>query len=116
MRAQQFSDAPPPLPNEVEKEYAEIKSTLRDVSKDVISFQKIFIPASDPQNPLATPDTQLTLGVEARQAHVGHGEPRGIRRQRAVGRLALGRFEFAIIDKIMFAQPLLGGIDLAADH
>jgi peptidyl-prolyl cis-trans isomerase SurA len=61
MRAQQFSDAPPPLPNEVEKEYAEIKSTLRDASKDVISFQKIFIPAADPQNPLATPDTQLTL-------------------------------------------------------
>ncbi len=64
MRAQQFSDAPPPLPNEVEKEYAEIKSTLRDVSKDVISFQKIFIPASDPQNPLATPDTQLTLAED----------------------------------------------------
>lgn len=64
MRAQQFSDAPPPLPNEVEREYAEIKSTLRDVSKDVISFQKIFIPASDPQNPLATPDTQLTLAED----------------------------------------------------
>lgn len=64
MRAQQFSDAPPPLPNEIEKEYAEIKSTLRDVSKDVISFQKIFIPASDPQNPLATPDTQLTLAED----------------------------------------------------
>jgi parvulin-like peptidyl-prolyl isomerase len=64
MRAQQFSDAPPPLPNEVEKEYAEIKSTLRDVSKDVISFQKIFIPASDPQNPLATPETQLTLAED----------------------------------------------------
>ena len=64
MRAQQFSDAPPPLPNEVEKEYAEIKSTLRDVSKDVISFQKIFIPASDPQNPLATPDTQLALAED----------------------------------------------------
>ena len=64
MRAQQFSDAPPPLPNEVEKEYAEIKSTLRDVSKDVISFQKIFIPASDPANPLATPDTQLTLAED----------------------------------------------------
>ncbi len=72
MRAQQFSDAPPPLPNEVEKEYAEIKSTLRDVSKDVISFQKIFIPASDPQNPLATPDTQLTLAEDvAKQINEG---------------------------------------------
>jgi hypothetical protein len=72
MRAQQFSDAPPPLPNEVEKEYAEIKATLRDVSKDVISFQKIFIPASDPQNPLATPDTQLTLAEDvAKQVSEG---------------------------------------------
>jgi peptidyl-prolyl cis-trans isomerase SurA len=72
MRAQQFSDAPPPLPNEVEKEYAEIKSSLRDASKDVISFQKIFIPASDPQNPLATPETQLTLAEDiARQVSEG---------------------------------------------
>jgi len=61
MRAQQFSDAPPPLPNEIQREYDEVKITLRDVTKDVISFQKIFIPASDPQNPLATPDTQLSL-------------------------------------------------------
>jgi len=61
MRGQQFSDAPPPLPNEVEKEYNEVKATLRDVTKDKISFQKIFIPASDPSNALATPDTQLAL-------------------------------------------------------
>jgi len=61
MRAQQFSDAPPPLPNEVEKEYNDVKTTLRDFSKDVCTFQKIFIPATDPQNPEATPDTQLTL-------------------------------------------------------
>ncbi len=61
MRSQQFSDAPPPLPNEIQKEYNEIKPSLRDVSKDVISFQKIFIPASDPQNPVAVPETQLAL-------------------------------------------------------
>lgn len=72
MRAQQFSDAPPPLPNEIEKEYAEIKTTLRDVSKDVISFQKIFIPAADPQNPASTPDTQLALAEDiAKQLAAG---------------------------------------------
>jgi peptidyl-prolyl cis-trans isomerase SurA len=64
MRAQQFSDAPPPLPNEIQKEYNEVKSTLRDVSKDVISFRKIFIPSSDPGNPVATPDTQLALAED----------------------------------------------------
>lgn len=76
MRAQQFADAPPPLPNEVEKEYAEIKSTLRDVSKDVISFRKIFISASDAENPLATPETQLALSEDiARQ--LGEGKDFG---------------------------------------
>lgn len=61
MRAQQFSDAPPPLPDEVRNEYNEIKSTLRDTTKDRISFKKIFIPKTDAENPLATPETQLTL-------------------------------------------------------
>ncbi|MEO5712541.1 MAG: SurA N-terminal domain-containing protein [Luteolibacter sp.] len=61
MRSKQFSDAPPPLPNEVQSEYNEIKLTLRDVTKDTITFEKIFIPASDPANPLATPESQLTL-------------------------------------------------------
>ena len=61
MRAQQFSDAPPPLPQEIDKEYDDVKGTLRDVTQDVISFQKIFIPASDPQNPAASPETQLSL-------------------------------------------------------
>lgn len=59
MRAQQFADAPPPLPNEIQNEYNEIKSSLRVVSKDVITFQKIFIPALDPENPISSPDTQL---------------------------------------------------------
>ncbi|OYV05950.1 MAG: hypothetical protein CFE26_08905 [Verrucomicrobiales bacterium VVV1] len=61
MRAKHFSDAPPPLPNEIQKEYAEIKSTLRDTSKDAISFQKIFIPRTDAANPVATPETQLAI-------------------------------------------------------
>ena len=61
MRAQQFSDAPPPLPNEIQKEYDEVKLSLRDVTKDVISFRKIFIPAADPQNPGATADSQLAI-------------------------------------------------------
>lgn len=72
MRAQQFSDAPPPLPNEIQKEYDEVKSSMRDVTKDVITFQKIFIPASDPDNPIATPDSQLALAEDiARQIAEG---------------------------------------------
>ena len=72
MRAQQFSDAPPPLPNEIQNEYNEVKSTLRDVTKDKISFRKIFIPATDPENPIASPETQLALAEDiVKQAKEG---------------------------------------------
>jgi peptidyl-prolyl cis-trans isomerase SurA len=72
MRAQQFSDAPPPLPNEIQNEYNLVKSTLRDVTKDKISFRKIFIPATDPENPIATPEIQLALAEDiAKQAKEG---------------------------------------------
>jgi len=64
MRQQKFADAPPPLPNEINREYAEIKQSLRDTSKDVISFQKIFIPRVDAQNPASSPETQLTLAED----------------------------------------------------
>lgn len=61
MRQNQFSDVPPPLPDEIRKEYENAKFSLRDPTKDVISFQKIFIPAVDPDNAVSTPETQLTL-------------------------------------------------------
>ncbi|QTN31408.1 SurA N-terminal domain-containing protein [Akkermansiaceae bacterium] len=64
MKSQQFSDAPPPLPNEVQKEFDEIKLNLRDITKDRITFRKIFIPATDAENPLATPETQLALAED----------------------------------------------------
>jgi len=64
MRAQHFSDAPPPLPNEIQKAYEEIKPTIRDISKDTISFQMIFIPATDSKDPTITPQVQLAVTEE----------------------------------------------------
>ncbi len=64
MRAQMFADAPPPLPNEIQKEYNEIRPSLRDVTKDMISFQKIFIPAGEQGNPGVTPESQLALAED----------------------------------------------------
>ena len=61
MRAEKFKDAPPPLPSEVRTEYAEAKDSLRNTSKDVLSYRKIFLPRLDPANPLATAETQLAL-------------------------------------------------------
>jgi len=64
MRANQFSDAPPPLPNEIQQEYDAIKLSIRDTSKDRISFKKIFLPRVDKENPASTPDSQLTLAED----------------------------------------------------
>jgi peptidyl-prolyl cis-trans isomerase SurA len=64
MRANQFSDAAPPLPNEIQAEYDAIKATLRDTAKDRISFKKIFLPKLDQDNPAATPDSQLSLAED----------------------------------------------------
>ena len=72
MRQEHFKDAPPPLPGEVSAEYNEAKDGLRDTSKDVISYRKIFLPRLDPSNPLATPESQLILAEElAKEARVG---------------------------------------------
>ncbi|WP_193211573.1 peptidylprolyl isomerase [Luteolibacter marinus] len=72
MRAEHFSDAPPPLPGEVAKEYAEMKHLLRDTTKDQITFNKIFLPRLDDQNPLATPESQLEL-AEKLAAEIKNG-------------------------------------------
>ena len=61
MRAQQFSDAAPPLPHEIQKEYNEVRMSLRDYSGDVLTYRKIFIPSSDFEKPDATPDDQLAF-------------------------------------------------------
>jgi peptidyl-prolyl cis-trans isomerase SurA len=76
MRANQFSDAPPPLPNEIQNEYEATKMTLRDTTKDRISFQKIFIPRADPQNPLSAPESQLAL-IEDLAKQVNQGKDFG---------------------------------------
>ncbi|MEI7908387.1 MAG: peptidylprolyl isomerase [Verrucomicrobiota bacterium] len=73
MRANQFSDAPPPLPNEIQQEYDAIKLTIRDTSKDRVSFKKIFLPREDKENLASTPDSQLTL-AETLAKQLGQGK------------------------------------------
>lgn len=64
MRFEKISEAPPPLPNEIQKEYNEIKNTIRDITKDKITFNKIFLPRQDADNPLSTPESQLALAEQ----------------------------------------------------
>lgn len=41
-----------------------MKLKLRDTSGDKMTFLKIYIPALDPKNPVATPESQLDLADE----------------------------------------------------
>jgi len=63
MRSQQFADAPPPLPSEVRAEYAAVKDKFRDMSKDKLTFKKIFIPRVT-ADPATSPETQLALAED----------------------------------------------------
>ena len=64
MRSQQFRNAVPPLPREITAEYNEHKSKMRDITGDALEFHKIYIPKTDPDNPLVTPKTQLQLAED----------------------------------------------------
>ncbi|MGB0992445.1 MAG: peptidylprolyl isomerase [Akkermansiaceae bacterium] len=61
MRAQQFANAVPPLPSEVRVEYNKHKQKMRDITGDAIEFHTIYIRKQDPDNPVATPKSQLEL-------------------------------------------------------
>ncbi|WP_435895604.1 peptidylprolyl isomerase [Oceaniferula spumae] len=64
MRAQQFKNAVPPLPNEVSAEYNKHKLKMRDTSGDAIDYHKIYILKADPTNALVTPKVQLELAED----------------------------------------------------
>ena len=61
MRASKFNDSAPPLPHEIQKEYNSVKLKLRDTNGDKITFLRIYLPAVDPKNIAATPESQLDL-------------------------------------------------------
>lgn len=61
LRSEKFKNTAPPLPSEVQKEYHLAKDDLRDTSQDRLSYRKIYLPKTDPTNPLATPESQLEL-------------------------------------------------------
>ncbi|MDA0766138.1 MAG: SurA N-terminal domain-containing protein [Verrucomicrobia bacterium] len=60
-RAQQFNDVPPATSSEVSAHYQKRRSDLRDRSKDKVTYRKIFIRATDPENPGSTPESQLAI-------------------------------------------------------
>lgn len=61
MRAQQYANSVPPLPSEIKEEYNQHKLKMRDITGDALEGHKIYIPKIDPQNPIATPESQREL-------------------------------------------------------
>lgn len=63
MRSARYERGIPPTPDEIKEEYAATRADYRDIMKDAISYDKIFIPAMDPENPMADPEAQYNLAV-----------------------------------------------------
>jgi peptidyl-prolyl cis-trans isomerase SurA len=71
MRSRKFSDSAPPTPSEVQAEYNETKSAMRDISKDKVTFMKIFIPREG-ADMAANAEAQLALAESiAKQINEG---------------------------------------------
>ncbi len=60
-KRQQFKDVAPATESEIKQRYQKRASDLRDRSKDMITFRKIYIPSIDQDNPVATQEDQLAL-------------------------------------------------------
>ena len=60
-KREQFKDVAPATDAEIRKRFGERAADLRDRTKDRITFRKIYIPAIDKDNPVATQEEQLTL-------------------------------------------------------
>ncbi len=73
MRSSRYERDIPPTPDEIRAEYAASKSDFRDITKDSIRYEKIFIPALVEEDPTITPQQQFDLAKEVMRK-IGLGE------------------------------------------
>ena len=73
MRSSRYDRGIPPTPDEIRAEYQATKADYRDMTKDSIQFDKIFIPSIDPSDPNVTPEQQYEL-AEKVAAGIRSGE------------------------------------------
>lgn len=67
MRASRYDRGIPPTPDEIRAEYNATRHEYRNIMNDVIAYDKIFIPAADPEDPMLTAEDQYKLAVKLRQ-------------------------------------------------
>ena len=61
MRSSRYDRGIPPTPDEIRAEYNATRQDYRNIMNDKIRYDKIFIPAVDPDDPVSTPDSQYEL-------------------------------------------------------
>lgn len=66
MRSSRYDRGIPPTPDEIQEEYNATKSDYRDITQDVIMYDKIFIPAAIMGEDVS-PEQQFALANEVRQ-------------------------------------------------
>ena len=64
IKSQQFGDPPPPTEKEMRAEYAKWAKKNRDRSKDVATYEKIYLLTRDAFNPSVTREAQLNLAED----------------------------------------------------
>ena len=64
MRSMRYDRDIPPTPDEIQAEYQATKYDYRDMTKDSVRYQKIFIPVGGTGDPNATMEEQYQFAVE----------------------------------------------------
>ncbi len=67
MRSSRYERDIPPTPDEIREEYNASKSDYRDITKDSIRYEKIYIPAMVEEDPTISPEQQFELAREVAQ-------------------------------------------------
>lgn len=67
MRASRYDRGIPPTPDEMRAEYNATRHEYRNIMNDSIMYDKIFLPAGDPDDPMVTAEDQYKLAVALKE-------------------------------------------------
>lgn len=67
MRSSRYDRGIPPTPDEMRAEYNATRHEYRNIMNDSIMYDKIFLPAGDPDDPMVTAEDQYKLAVALKE-------------------------------------------------
>lgn len=67
MRTSRYDRGIPPTPDEMRAEYNATRHEYRNIMNDSIMYDKIFLPAGDPDDPMVTAEEQYKLAVALKE-------------------------------------------------